>query len=206
MFVGEAMTKKVITLLPEENVVSALRLMVQNNVRHLPVVDAQDSEKLVGIISGRDIKLTMHSDDDLSGNSHMLIKDIMQKSVVTVTSQTFIQDAAKLIHSKKYGALPVVDQGKLIGIITSQDIIGIFIEIMDTLEKSARIDVEISGRAGIDEVRCLLEEEGCEILGVGLLPENEQESIFSFRISHRDTLPLKNLLNDAGYNVIEHIC
>jgi len=207
MFVAEVMSKEITTVFPEENIVTALRVMVQNNIRHLPVTDSKNPKKLIGFITGHDVKRGLNNAEEAKkAETQVLIQDIMQKEITTVTTHTYIQDAARLMFERRIGGLPVVSDGELVGIITSHDVLGIFIEIMDGLQESARIDVEISKNDDLEAIRLLLEEEGCEILGIGLLPETDSESIYSFRIKHQDTMPLHNLLLDAGFKVIEHFC
>lgn len=207
MFVGEIMSKELVTLTPDKNIGEALKLMLKHDVRHIPVVDHANKEKLVGIITSRDVKESMHA---VENDTHHLkphkIEDVMQKKVSTVTSKTYVQDAAKIIYKKKFGGLPVVDKGKLVGIITYQDIIGVFIELMDGLQKSSRIDVKVKKLEDVEEIKALLEAEDCELIGIGQVSEKEDEDVYSFRIKHRETQPLCNLLSDAGYRVLEHFC
>ncbi len=209
MFVGEIMAQDLITIVPEKPISEALELMIHHNVRHIPVVDSEDEKKLVGIITAHDVKrnISMKGDDSILHKLNPTpIGKIMKKEVITVTSKTYVQDAARIIYGKKIGGIPVVDKKKLVGIISYQDIIGVFIEMMDGLQESARIDVEVKDLKAVEEIKLLLEGEECEMIGIGLVRENEKSEIYSFRIKHRETEPLYNLLSAAGYEVVEHFC
>lgn len=207
MFVGEIMSKDLISVFQQDQISIALQLMVKHNIRHLPVVDIADKTKLVGIITSREVKQSVNQgNNDVHELMTVTVEKVMQKEVATVTSKTFVQDAARILYAKKIGGLPVVDKRKLVGIITYQDILGVFIELMDGLQKSARIDVQVHNLKDVEEIKLLLESEDCKLIGIGLVSDKNGEEVYSFRIKHRETEPLYNLLTDAGYKVVEHFC
>ncbi|MBI5184286.1 MAG: CBS domain-containing protein [Nitrospinae bacterium] len=207
MFVGEIMSKELITLFPNDKISAALKLMVKHDVRQLPVVDKTDKSKLLGIVTSRDVKLNVNQGkNDVHELKSVSVESVMQRDLDTVTSKTFVQDAARLLYIKKTGGFPVVDKGKLVGIITYQDILGVFIELMDGLQKSARIDVQVKNLEDVEEIKRLLESKDCKMIGIGQVSEKHGEEVYSFRIKHRETLPLCNLLSNAGYKVVEHFC
>jgi len=203
MFVGEIMAKRLITVSPGDEIDVALRLMIRHDIRHLPVVEKKEKKKILGIISSHDV--TRRMDPDKARASRPIrVEEVMQRDLVTVSSSLHVQEAARIIYGKKFGGLPVVDKGVLVGIITYQDILGVFIAMMDGLEKSARIDVRIQGQEDVAAVKLLLEGEGCKIIGMGQSRTNKGQDICSFRIRHRETGSLFHLLSDAGYTVVEH--
>ncbi len=128
MLVQEWMTPKVLTVTPETSVMKASRMMKDNRIRRLPVVD--DNGKLVGIVSDRDIKdaspskattLDMHELYYLL--SEMKVKEIMTKNPVSAVKDDSVEGIARLMVTKRFGGVPVVDeQGKVCGIITDSDI------------------------------------------------------------------------------------
>ena len=134
MKIRKRMSLKLITVHPDMSVVEALDLMKKNSIRHLPVVDAN---KFVGFVSEfdvREVRLLPLADE-------IKIGDIMIKDPVTIGPEESLEDAARLIYNHKIGGLPVLENGKVVGVITSKDILAAFIEIMGVLESSSRIDV-----------------------------------------------------------------
>ena len=117
MQVKEIMNK-VITIKPDATIKDAADLMSKKRFGCLVVVD---EEKIVGIITERDI-LSKVEAKGKSGKS-VLVKDIMSEKVVTTEPNENIDDAALLMSKNKIKKLPVIDNDKLVGIITSTDII-----------------------------------------------------------------------------------
>ena len=201
MLVGEIMCKDIVTVCEEDIIIKALRLMVEYKIRHLPVVQKASPQKLVGFLTGHDIKRGMTGEDE---ETPPRLKDVMHSKVLTVSSRTLVQDASRILVVNRIGGLPVVDDGKLVGIITSHDILAIFIEMMDALQKSSRIDVLVTKHGDVEVIRELLQSEECQILGIGMVPDTGDDLVYSIRIERTDTTPLCNLLHDAGYTVREH--
>lgn len=103
---------EVITIGEEKTVADALEIMKNENIHGLPVLD--NNSHLVGICTWRDVRFAADS---------LMVKDIMTKKVVTAHKDISIEDAKKLLHKHRIEKLPVVDDGKLIGLITIKDLI-----------------------------------------------------------------------------------
>ena len=125
---GAIATKSVITLRTRDSMLTASKLLKEKAIRHLPVLD--DSETLVGVITGRDIKLASAS-EAMSLEIHELlylldrieVSKVMTKNPVTVAPNTSVQEAAALMVKHEVGCLPVVNAGKLAGIVTDMDML-----------------------------------------------------------------------------------
>ena len=133
MRVGERMARHVATVDPEVPVTAAADLMRARRIRHLPVIDRRG--RLVGIATDRDLRQVVFSPavrDHLSDLGQLLrtltVSDIMTRKVVVVKPGARITEAARLMHEHKLGALPVVERGRLVGIITETDILAVFEE------------------------------------------------------------------------------
>jgi len=114
--VGQVMNKHVITLGPQNKTIDALDTMVQNDIGSVLVVD---QGKIVGIITERDIvKEITKSFDYLERR----LSETSKRSVVTVTTSTPLWEAFALLLRNKIRRLPVVENGKLIGIVTERDL------------------------------------------------------------------------------------
>lgn len=126
MLVRNHMSKPAVTIASDADYKAALKLMQENALHHLPVVDADGN--LVGMAAERDLLLAA---------SHYLqsaveIGDIMHRGVVTVPPEMPVSEAASLMIDKRIGGLPVVDEGEgLIGIITETDIFKALVKSLD---------------------------------------------------------------------------
>ena len=120
--VCEIMTSDVITTTPEIDVVYAFEKLMEYKISSLPVVD---DDKLVGIITATDVGHNLILDKYELGTK---VEEIMIKDVVTITPEDTIETAIKVMKESNPGSgilnqLPIVDDGKLVGIISDGDII-----------------------------------------------------------------------------------
>ena len=132
MMIRELMTGGLITVRPETSVLQARDLLAKERIRHLPVTGP--GRMLTGIVTDRDIRLNLPSRaTSLSAQeiTHLLFRltvgEIMTRSVVTIGPDRLAWEGAQLMLDHKVGALPVLDDGHLIGIITETDIVRAFV-------------------------------------------------------------------------------
>jgi acetoin utilization protein AcuB len=133
MQVQEWMNKDVVTVTPDESFRTAMHLIRQKGIRHIPVVEGK---RLVGIVTDRDLRQAAPSGaTDLSIHElHYLlekvtVRDIMTKKVVSIRPDQTVEDAALLLLGHRIGGLPVVQDGELCGIITETDILQAFLQL-----------------------------------------------------------------------------
>lgn len=138
--VKDIMSTDLVTLDENEDLQLAETAMVQGRIRHLPVVK---QGRLVGLVTHRDIlRAQISSLADISPAERRSLKgsikahDIMQTNIKTVTPQTAVLEAAEILKTNKYGCLPVVNNGTLVGIITEAD----FIDLVIRAIKKVKID------------------------------------------------------------------
>ena len=131
--ISSIMTKEVVTLSLEDTLYSAEKRMKTHHIRHMPVVE---NEKLIGLISLSDLQRVSFIDaygkegtEDTPIYNMLDIKDLMIKKPLTATPQTTILEVSKLLASKEFHSLPVVEENKLVGIITTTDLLHYFIEL-----------------------------------------------------------------------------
>ena len=125
--VANRMTRTVLTLKEQDSLRDAVNLVQRNHIRHIPVLSGLS---VVGIVTDRDIKRATPS--LLSGVSQedydrvldaVKISQVMTRDPFTVTPATPLADAVKVLVDRRYGALPVVEGGRLVGILTSTDLL-----------------------------------------------------------------------------------
>ena len=144
MLVGERMSRPVITIHPEMPMQDALNLMQQERVRRFPVVDKRG--RLVGIVSDKDLlnaspseatSLSIYEVNYLL--SKITVKEIMARDVTTITEDTPLEEAARIMADYKIGGLPVMRGNEVIGIITETDLFNIFLELLGAREPGVRV-------------------------------------------------------------------
>lgn len=136
MQVAERMRTALVLVRPSDSVRAAWDLLREHRIRHLPVVE---DGRLVGIVTDRDIRLVFpaavtagkQGPDPFEALEKVSVGQIMTKRVFTVSPETSIADAARLLLDRRIGGLPVVRGELLVGIITKTDILTAFVEIMN---------------------------------------------------------------------------
>jgi acetoin utilization protein AcuB len=191
------MTRDPIDISPEASIQEAIELMKTHSIRHLPVVDGQ--ERLVGWVSDTELRGVFIA----SMIEELTVGDVMIADPITVSSSDVLEQAALLISKHKIGGMPVLEDGKLVGIITVVDILEAFVDIMGVLGSSSRLDVRLGdSRDAFPEVSRIIREHDGEIISVGILSQESPERIYSFRIEKCDTEPLRQALEEQGYEVV----
>ncbi len=131
--VADAMTKDPVTLGPEDSLIKAVEVMRKRRIRRLPVVVA---DTLVGLLAEGDLKRAQPSAlSDTEEEFHQVMEEtpisrIMIQRPLTTTEDVPLVDAAQTLHTTKYGALPVLRDGKLIGILTDNDLAAVLVGLL----------------------------------------------------------------------------
>lgn len=128
------------------------QLMAEHHIRHMPVVSA---DGLVGVISDRDIREALPSPmteaeatEFAAAMDRIAVWEVMTEQVITVTPETPIAQAAHLLAGRKIGCLPVMDAGRLVGIITKTDMLHAFARLLDSLSGSPHLEVAVEDKPG----------------------------------------------------------
>jgi acetoin utilization protein AcuB len=191
------MSRNPIAISPEASIQEAIALMKEHSIRHLPVVDGE--EHLVGWVSDTDLRGVFMA----SMIEELTVGDVMIADPITVSSTDVLEQAALLITKHKIGGMPVLEDGKLVGIITVVDILEAFVDIMGVLASSSRLDVRLGdSRDAFQEVSRIIREHDGEVISVGILSQEPPERIYSFRIEKCDTEPLRQALEEQGIEVV----
>ena len=131
--VRDVMTREPFVLEPEDSLMKALEVMRLHGVRRIPIVLAG---MLVGLLAEGDLKraqpstLSESQDDFNRVMEETPISRIMIQNPTTISPDTPLLTAAESLHTMKYGALPVVEDGKVIGILTDSDLIRTLVDIL----------------------------------------------------------------------------
>jgi len=172
MLVGDRMSHPVITIPPDMPVVDALNLMRVEHVRRTPVVD---NGKLVGIVSDKDLLNASPSAATTLSQweinyllSKLEVKDVMTRDVITVTTDTPIEEAARIMADNKIGGLPVLRDGKLVGIITETDLFKVLLEMMGARVPGVRVSILVPNVKGeLAQLTKAISDAGGNIISLG---------------------------------------
>lgn len=175
MLVQDQMSSNPITITADLPVPDALTLMREKKVRRLPVLDAKG--KLVGIVSDKDLLYASPSPTTSlsvweinSLLSKLTVDKVMTRKLVTVSGDTPVEEAARIMADRKIGGLPVLDgKGKMVGIITETDIFRSLLELLGGRRRGLRATCAIPGVKGsLAKVVSAVSEAGGDMVGLGV--------------------------------------
>ena len=136
------MSTDLITIKPDATLQDVRELMRQNRIHHVPVVNAVDD--LVGLVTLTDVLAATDSilrDDDSQLDANQIrVEDIMVRDIATVDEHAGLRRAALFLEKHQIGCLPVVTDGKLKGIVTDTDFVGVAINLLEQLEESEPLE------------------------------------------------------------------
>ncbi len=186
-----------ITISAHASIREAIELMKINSIRHLPVVSAENS--LEGFLTLADLKQGLIP----SMLGDLNLRDLMIKEPITVRSEDDVEVAAQLIYKHKIGGIPVVDNAKLVGIITATDILRTFIDMMGILTSTSRIDVVVGEKPGsFKNALQIINDKGADIINASRTTDQTGQRVYYFRLAACKTASIKKALEKQGYEVL----
>jgi acetoin utilization protein AcuB len=169
--VRDAMSREVVTLGPEASAAEAWAVCQEMGIRHLPVVE---EGRIVGLVSDRDLRdisPPRGSGGERDTLGWVSLRDIMSTALVTIHPLDTIDHAARELHQRKIGCLPVVAEERLVGIITSSDMMRTLAEVVGGYGRGSWVEVEVPNRPGaLANVTDVIRERQVNIAGVFLTP------------------------------------
>ncbi len=207
MFVKNKMTTNPFTISPDQTIPDAQEIMMQNGVKRLPVMK---NGKLVGIVSKDDIlraspsKATTFSMGEITYLLYKTkISSIMTKDPVTISSNALLEEAATLMRDSNVGFLPVVDDGKLTGIITESDIFDSFIELLGFREPGTRLTIEAVDEPGVmSNLTSIIGRFGANITHVAVYRGAGGKSDVVIGINSLNTAEIEKSIELQGFRII----
>ena len=135
---GTIMTTDLITVQPSVSLEDARASMKANRIRHLPVVD--EDAAFVGLLTQTNVLSATDSilrdEENRIHAKDILVEDVMVTKIVTVDEFASLRQAALFLEKHRIGCLPVVTDGKLVGIITDTDFVGVAINLLEQIEET----------------------------------------------------------------------
>ncbi|PMQ00909.1 MAG: acetoin utilization protein AcuB [Dictyoglomus sp. NZ13-RE01] len=210
MLVRMRMTKNPIFVSPNTSILEAWKTMQRFQVRRLLVIE---KGKLVGIVTERDLRsaspsqATSLSIFELNYLLEQLkVKDVMTPNPITIDADAPIEEAALIMRENKISALPVLEKGEVVGIITETDLFKAFIDMLGAGEKGLRYTLRIKNVPGeIAKIVNILWEKGINILSLVTFPsDSEDYGYLVVRVQSDDLVTINELFR--SHNIpVEHI-
>ncbi len=208
MRIRDIMTKDPITVEPKTSLPDAHRIMRQQKIRKLPVVEG---EKLVGIVT-YDMVLEASPSPATSLSiqelhyllAEMKVEEIMDKDPVTLTPDTPFEKALALGQKDRIRGFPVVEKGKLVGIATHGDIILLLTKTLGLQEEGVRITIEgLGGRLGeLKDIISIFDRHQAAVMSIMTLPKKEKKDwLVAIRLNAKDGSAIVDDLRKAGLQV-----
>ncbi|NOQ18529.1 MAG: CBS domain-containing protein [Desulfobacterales bacterium] len=210
MYVGRIMNTYLMTVPPDTSLQKAKEIIDEKRINHLLVVDKTGN--LIGIVSDRDVKqssaspataLSVHELNYLL--TQLTVEPIMAKKIITISPGTTIERAALIMQKNRINALPVIEDEKLVGIITSTDVMRVLLRAIGFGEGSARFAVLVEDRVGIiAEVSRILKDQQISIRSLVTWPEKDYSGIYQLvmRVASTDKDDAVSALSNQGFKVL----
>ena len=210
MYVGRIMHTHLVTVAPDTSLKKAKEIIENKKINHLLVVNKNGD--LVGLISDRDVRqswaspattLSVHELNYLL--TQLTVEHIMVKKIITISPGTTIERATYIMQQNRINALPVIEAEKLVGIITSTDVMDVLLRAIGFGEESARFAVLVQDRIGIvAEVSRILKEKNINIRSLVTWPEKECPGVYQLvmRVGLKDKDRAISALSDGGFKVL----
>lgn len=173
MIVEKIMNEDIITLTPTDTIHSAVLIIKEKRIRHIPIVD--DSFQLVGLVSDRDIRDAAPSIFRTAENENDLQKalsTIMRTDIITGHPLDFVEEIGAVFCDNNISCLPIVKERKLVGIITGSDLLHSYVELTGVNQPGSQIEIKIPDKAGtLHDIARIFKRRNSNILSTLVYPE-----------------------------------
>lgn len=206
MIVEEIMRTEVYTLKPTDTVDDAVKIMRKNKIRHIPIVD--EDEQVVGLVTEHDVKnILPPSIRDCSDAqySDLPLHEIMVKDPIIGHPLDFVEEVALTFYETKISCLPIVSGGKLVGIVTTTDLLYTYIELTGAHQPSSKIEIRIHDKPGeLSAITEVFKKHKANVLSLYIYPDSEKENcrIVSIRARIINPLSIIENLRKEGFTVL----
>ncbi len=207
MLVSERMSRPPITIAPEMPIQEALALFKKERIRRAPVIKGG---KLVGIVSEKDLLNASPSPATTLSVwemnyllSKLTVAEVMTKDVITVTEDTPIEEAARIMADNKIGGLPVVKGTRVVGIITETNLFKMFLELMGARERGVRVTALIEDKPGmLATLTKAIADAGGNFMAFGqFVGEDVNSRVVTFKVAGISKDKLKKIVGDIATKI-----
>lgn len=145
MLVRDIMRSPAVAIPPETRLQDAYRILRENAIRHLPVLEGG---RLVGVVTDRDLRLATSALAPAPFPPESVVSAVMSRNPFTADPSDPVEDAARTMREKKIGCLPVVEGGSVVGIVTGLDLLDALMRMTGIDKPSGRIEVRLRDEPG----------------------------------------------------------
>lgn len=206
MLVEEIMNTSVPALTPTHTINDALLILKEKRIRHIPIINAD--KEVLGVVTDRDLKEATPSALLNIKNPEIYelpLEKIMTKNPIVGHPLDFLEETATIFYDNRIGCLPIVSQGKLVGMITESDLLYKFIELTGSHQPGSQIEVRVPNKTGIlFEVSKVFYEQKVNVLSVLVYPDktNVDYKILVLRVKTMNPLKLIEAIRAEGFEVL----
>ncbi|AXX64995.1 CBS domain-containing protein [Bombilactobacillus bombi] len=206
MTVADYMTKDVITIRPQTKINVAVKLMEENHIHRLPVIDGK---QLVGLITAGTIAQASPSDaTSLSIYevnylfNQMTVEQVMTKKVLTVAYDASLEDAIYQMRQHQIGVLPVMQADNVVGMITNNDILDAFLDITNYFQKSevVQVVIEQDHTGVIWQIGKIMTQNKVNIQTL-MVTRHLGEIVIEIHVDPQDKVEVRQILQQAGFTI-----
>jgi len=207
MLVSDRMSAEVYTVTPETTIGEALSVTRSQRVRHLPVLEG---DRLAGLVTERDLRLAAppvwvaDGEEVRAALTSKTVAEVMVAKVISTVPRTPIEEAARVLYENRIGCLPVLEEERLVGILTESDLLRALVEVFGAAHPLARLEVRMPNRPGelARVVRVIGIEHRINISGL-IVPPTGHEALSTAIVQLQTTnpLPIIDALRKLGYTV-----
>ncbi len=200
MLIREIMKSNPVSISPSFKLSEAYKLMIEKKIRHLPVIE---NEKLVGIVTDRDLRLATSSLAGQKFDPESEVANMMIRPVQTTHPNDPVETAVQKMRELKIGCLPVLEDRKLIGIVTVTDLMDALLLLTGVHQPSGRLDIRLSNHYGeLARLSSLLAEKKININSILSYPEADNKVRLVLRVGSIEIKSLAEAICNAGFQVI----
>ena len=206
MIVEEIMKTDVSVLLSTNTIADAIHLMETKHIRHIPIIN--NEKHLVGLVTVSRIREATPS--IFRANEHpedlkKTIDTIMIKDVITGHPLDFVEEVAGLFYEHKISCIPIINDRKLVGIVTETDLLRTMVELTGAHQPGSQIEIKVPNITGVlSDIANIISKRKANILSVLVHPDQEdvQKKILVIRVQMMNPTGLIQDLKQAGHHVL----
>ncbi len=206
MIVEEIMNTQVVTLSTANTIGDAIQLMAIKKIRHIPIINEQ--QNVVGLITDRDIRDAAPSIFYSEEHRDILDKPlhtIMRENIITGHPLDFVEEIAATFYEHHISCLPILNNGKIAGIITETDLLRTLVELTGAHQPGSLIEVKVKNMTGtLSDVTSIIKKRKAGIQSVLVYPDKKDRN-FKILVIRLQTMNPMNIIGDlkqAGHTVL----
>jgi acetoin utilization protein AcuB len=200
MLIRDIMRSPAVAISADTTLQDAYRTMQDQRIRHLPVLEG---EKLVGVVTDRDLRLATSALTPSPFLPDSRVSAVMTAAPLTADASDPVEDAARTMRERKIGCLPVMDGGRLIGIVTGLDLLDALIRLTGVHKPSGRLEVKLPDHPGeLARLTSFVSHRNLNVHSILTYPDSPDSVRTVLRIGSIETRLLAQDLRRAGFDVL----